>query len=201
MGRVGRKKERGGPFTFSTSDFETKLSLATSKFTANRPLTAFISVTLCSSLNPPRSRSFTSVNVSKWCTYGGACKCGALCSSGFSVGGAPICRIVSSGLAARALFSPMGLGDGCLGWDSAASSSVARVAGSRVVVLIAASREMSGVSFALSLGFGVSFVSDSFDGGATVFFCSDLLSPFTSLSMTPASDFSPWGFEGMPGGG
>ena len=197
----GGKEEREGIFTFSTSDFETRLSLATSKFTANSPLTAFITVTLCSSLNPPRSRSFTSVNVSKWCTYGGACKCGALCSSGFSVGGGPICRMVSSGLAVRVLFSPMCLGDGCLGWDSAASNSVARAAGSRVVVLIAASREMSGLSFALSLGCDVAFFSGSFDGGATVFFCSDLLSPFISLSMTPASDFSPWGFEGMPGGG
>ena len=101
----------------------------------------------------------------------------------------------------RALLSLMGLGIGCLGWDSDASSSVARAERSRVVALIAASRENCGLSFSLSLGSGVAFFSESFGGGSNIFFGSDLVSPFTSLSMTPASDFSSWGFVGIPGGG
>ena len=158
-------------------------------------------VTLCSSLNPPLCRSFTSVNVSKWCTYGGGCKCGALCSPAFSGSGAPICKTVSSGLAVRALLSLMDSGDGCLGWDSEASSSVARTEGSRAAALIAASRENSGLSLSLSLDSGVGFFSASFGGGASIFFCSDFVSPFTSLSITPASDFSCLEFGGITGGG
>lgn len=181
-----------GAFTFSTSDFEIRPSFATSKLTASNPLIAFMIVTLCSSLNPPPCRSLTSVNVSKWWTYGVACKCGGLCSSGFSGAGAPIWRTVSSGLAMRALLSLMVSVDGCsLGWDSDASNSVIRTEGSRVVVLIAASREKWGCSFSLSLDFGAAFSAGSFDGGGSVFCCSGLVSPFTSLAMTPANDFSP----------
>ncbi len=88
----------------------------------------------------------------------------------------------------RALLSLRGLGDCCLGRDSEALSSVARVEGSRIVVLIAASRERSGLSLFWSLDSGAAFFSGSFDGGGDIFFCSDLGSPFTSLSMTPASE-------------
>ena len=127
--------------------------------------------------------------------------CGVLCSPGFSSSGAPIRMTVSSGLEVRALLSLMDSGDVCLELDSEAFNSVARTDGSRAVVLIAASRENSGFFFSLPLGCGDATFSDSFDGGAEIFFCSDFVSPFTSLSMTPASDFSFWGFEAMLGGG
>ena len=97
------------------------------------------------------------------------------------------------------MFSLTGSGDGCLGWDSEASSSVARVEGSRIVVVMAASRERCG--FSLSLKSGAAFFSGALDGGASIFFGSGLVSPFTSFSMAPAREFSSWGFEGMPGGG
>ena len=65
---------RGGERTFSMSDLETRPSFATSRFSARRLRTAFIIVTLWSAVKPPFSRSLTRVKVSKWCTYGGACR-------------------------------------------------------------------------------------------------------------------------------
>lgn len=105
-----------GGFTFSTSDFETRPSLATSRLMASRLRTAFMRVMLCAWVKPPFSRSLTSVKVSKWWIYGGACRCGGLCSS--SSAGAPIWRTWASGLETVS----GGASANSLGCDSAASA-------------------------------------------------------------------------------
>ena len=64
-GRSGRRLGEGMGRTFSTSDLLTRPSFATSRFSARRLRTAFMSVTLWSCVKPPFSRSLTSVYVSK----------------------------------------------------------------------------------------------------------------------------------------
>ena len=71
--------------------------------------------------------------------------------------------------------------------------------GSRIVAVMAASRELSGLS--LSLVSDAAFFSGSLGGGASSSFCSGFVSLFTSLSMAPAREPPSWGFEGMLRGG
>ena len=76
---------------------------------------------------------------------------------------------------------------------------MARAEGSRMVAVIAASRELSG--FSLSLESSAIFFSGGLDGGASTLFGSALVSPLTSFSIAPAREMSCCDFVGMLGSG
>ena len=122
-----------------------------------------------------------------------------MCSSAFSSVGGPICKTVSRGLVLRAVSAASAACAASFGVDFEASSSVARLDGSRTAASMSPSRLLS----ASSLG-SEAVLSGSFFGGAFIcFFSSFLLGVFTSCSIAPARDLSFRGFSGIcvPGGG
>lgn len=78
-GSCGMGKEWSGR-TISASARLRMPSRARSTLSARTSLINFMRLTACSSVNPPFARSPTTVNVSKWCTYGGGTRCGGFSS-------------------------------------------------------------------------------------------------------------------------
>jgi hypothetical protein len=104
-------------------------------------------VTACFPEKPPRSRSFTNEYVSKWCTYGGACKCGGLCVAASAEVAGSINKIPSSDCSAACSGTASTLG---FGEDPAAATANASGLGPSFSGVVPAS---AGATFALFFAF------------------------------------------------
>lgn len=175
-----RGEEGRGKATFSTSDLETRPSCASSRFRVRRLRTAFMMVMLCAWVKPPCSRLFTRVKVSKWWTWGGAWRCGCLCSLGDSN-----CSTHSSGF----LIGLMDFFMCCLGWDSEASTAADLSGFGGFGVEVA-----SGLCWISCGGFAEAAASVAL-GAESVFaflFSRFVVGDLTSVSMAVARDSGPF---------
>lgn len=137
--------------------------------------------------------------MSKWCTYGGACMCGALCSPGFSTVGAGISKTFSSGfgVAIRSSVFKGGVGDTS---DFGPLLDLLREVGgsNRMGVRIGSVSLSVSVAFFVGLVDGLAAVSVFAGPGMSGFFSPAFAGDFTSFAITEASVLS---CEESPGGG